>query len=306
MKSKLLKIGFLVLNLSFVFNTVVVGQKNKHVPKDTLHDYCAICTDHEHKIILPPYTKSFKKELPFILTSAAVFGAGFLVQGLDYASPYSEEEIMTNPPDIEDIIPFDRGSALNWSPKAADISDYVLFSTAILPAAFLSEHHTGRDIKTLLIMYAEVFTLNYGLTEIAKNLTQRPRPYVYNPEIPIETRTSADSRKSFFSGHTSQTAAACFYFAKVIHDYHPTLQKGVRIGMWAFAVSVPAANGYLRVKAGKHFPTDVITGYIVGAATGFFIPELHRTRQSKKVKEQLKVGFLPYRDGYTLNLAYGF
>jgi membrane-associated phospholipid phosphatase len=293
---------------ALMFCVLIVAESNgqKPVPKDSLHDYCAICTGKEHLIILPPYKKTFKQELPFIIVSAATFGAGFLIQGLDYAAPYSEEEIMTNPPDIEDINSFDRGSALNWSPKAGDISDYVLFTTAILPAAFLSEHHTGRDIKTLLIMYAEVFTFNYGATEIAKNLAKRPRPYVYNPDLPIETRTGPDSRKSFFSGHTSQTAAACFYFAKVIDDYHPTLQKGVKIGMWAFAVSVPAVNGYLRVKAGKHFPTDVIAGYVVGAASGFLIPELHRTRQSKILKEELKVGFLPYRDGYTINLVYGF
>ena len=310
MKKYFGKTVFLVIIAITVNISTVYAQKQRprttYVPKDTLHDYCAICTGKDHLIILPPYTKKFKKELPFILISGATFGAGFLIQGLDYAKPYSNEELLNNPLDPKSLNSIDRSSAMNWSPTIGKTSDYVLYTTALLPALFLSEHHTGRDIKTLLVMYAEVFTFNYGATEIAKNLAKRPRPYVYNTELPIDTRTNSTSRKSFFSGHTSQTAAACFYFAKVIHDYHPTLTKGLRIGLWTFAVTIPAVNGYLRVKAGKHFPTDVISGYVVGAASGLLIPQLHRTRNSKIATEQLKVGFLPYKDGCTFNLAYGF
>ncbi len=291
-----------VLVLMTTFN--VTAQRK--APKDSLHDYCAICTDNDHLIIKPPYTRTFMKELPFIATSAVTFAAGFLVQGLDYAKPFSETELINDPPQISDINSIDRSSALNWSTTAGKASDYVLYTTALLPAIFLSEHHTGRDIKTLLIMYAEVFTFNYGLTEIGKNFAKRPRPYVYNTELPIDQRTNSTSRKSFFSGHTSQTAAACYFFAKVIHDYHPTLGRGYKIGLWTFAASVPAINGYLRVKAGKHFPTDVITGYVIGAASGIIIPQLHRTKKSKDLKEKLDIGLLPYKDGFTMNLVYGF
>ena len=155
-------------------------------------------------------------------------------------------------------------------------------------------------------MYAEVFTFNYGLTELAKNTVNRARPYVYNEEVPMGTRTGKDSRKSFYSGHTSQTAAASFYFAKVITDYHPTLKRGLKIGLWAFAATVPALNGTFRVLAGKHFPTDVMTGYIAGAATGWLIPQLHRTRASKEQKEQLSLGFMPYQGSMLMSLNYRF
>jgi membrane-associated phospholipid phosphatase len=122
----------------------------------------------------------------------------------------------------------------------------------------------------------------------------------------METRTSPTSRKSFFSGHTSQTAAASFFFAKVITDYHPTLKPGLKAGLWIFAASIPAINGYLRVQAGKHFPTDVITGYIVGAATGWLIPQLHRTPTSKAAKTNLGIGFIPTNTGMILNLTCRF
>lgn len=269
---------------------------------DSLHDYCAICTDHQHVIIKPPYTKKFKKELPFILASGVTFAAGFVAGALDKVKPYTEEQLINNPPDINSINSFDRKSALNWSTSIGTTSDYVLWSITILPALFLSEHHTERDIKTLAVMYLEVFTFNFGITEIAKNTANRPRPYVYNPNVPTETRTGASSRQSFFSGHTSQTAAASFFFAKVITDYHPTLKPGLKTGMWIFAATVPAINGYLRVKAGKHFPTDVITGYVAGAATGWLIPQLHRTKTSKEAKSKLNLGFLPYQDGMMMSL----
>jgi membrane-associated phospholipid phosphatase len=273
---------------------------------DSLHDYCYICSHNEHLIIKPPYTKKFVKELPFIIASGAMLAAGLTASALDNTKPYTEEELTTNPPDLNSINSFDRGSAKNWSPSISSASDAVLLTVTVLPALFLSEHHTGRDIRTLLIMYAEVFTFNYGLTEFAKSTVNRDRPYVYNDEVPMGTRTGATSRKSFFSGHTSQTAAASFYFAKVITDYHPALKKGWKIGLWAFAVTIPALNGTLRVLAGKHFPTDVMTGYVAGAATGWLIPQLHRTRASKVQKEQLSMGIIPYHGSMLMSLNYRF
>ncbi len=277
---------------------------------DSLHDYCAICSNHEHLIIKPPYSKSFVKELPFLLASGLTFAGGFLAAGIDKTQPYTKDQLLNNTPDINSINKLDRSSALNWSPGIARTSDYVVLSVSILPALFLSENHTSRDIRTLLIMYAEVFTMDYGLFTIAKFTTNRPRPYVYNPDttkVSIGTRSGKGSRQSFFSGHTSQTAAASFFFAKVISDYHPTLKPGIKLGMWAFAAAVPAVNGYFRVKAGKHFPTDVITGYIAGAATGFLIPELHRTKKSKEQKSSLNMGLLPTeKGGMQMELMYRF
>lgn len=296
-------ISFILLVASFPF--MKADAQTKH-EMDSLHDYCYICSNHEHLIIQPPYHRTFRKELPFILTSAAVFAGGLTTTALDPTQPYTEAELTTNPPDISSLNSIDRSSAKNWSPSISTTSDAVLLTVTILPALFLSEHHTGRDIKTLLIMYAEVFTFNYGLTEFAKSSVNRARPYVYNPDVPMSTRTGSFSRKSFFSGHTSQTAAASFFFAKVITDYHPTLRRGLKWGLWIFAATVPALNGYFRVLAGKHFPTDVAAGYVAGAATGWLIPQLHRTRTSKQAKEKLGIGFVPYQGNMLMALNYRF
>ena len=34
--------------------------------------------------------------------------------------------------------------------------------------------------------------------------------------------------------------------------------------------------GYERVQSGEHFPTDVITGALMGGAVGLIVPHLHR------------------------------
>ena len=48
-------------------------------------------------------------------------------------------------------------------------------------------------------------------------------------------------------------------------------------------LAIPAWTGIERYLAGKHFPTDIIPGYIFGAACGFFIPHLHRTGKTGNV-----------------------
>jgi membrane-associated phospholipid phosphatase len=69
-------------------------------------------------------------------------------------------------------------------------------------------------------------------------------------------------------------------------DYHPDMKTEYKIGLWTFAAAVPFATAYLRVSAGKHFPTDVMTGYAVGAAIGWLVPHLHK---KKKLPEGMSI-----------------
>jgi membrane-associated phospholipid phosphatase len=141
-----------------------------------------------------------------------------------------------------------------------------------LPAFFLSTKHSRSQLGSLVVMGFEVGMINFGITSSVKNLSSRARPYVYNPNVPMEERTSSLSRKSFFSGHTSHTAAFSFFFAKVLNDFHPNMKTGLKITMWTVAIAVPVTTAYLRVESGKHFKTDVFTGFMVGAATGWLVP----------------------------------
>jgi membrane-associated phospholipid phosphatase len=83
-----------------------------------------------------------------------------------------------------------------------------------------------------------------------------------------------DARESFFSGHTSTTAAFAFSTAKIWSDHH--VGSRWQPWVWVGAAAVPLTTGILRIRAGKHFPSDVLAGMAVGALCGWLVPELHR------------------------------
>ena len=117
-----------------------------------------------------------------------------------------------------------------------------------------------------------------GINLLTKTIVKRTRPYVYDPNTPLEKKQSVDARFSFYSGHTSTTAATTFFIARIFSDYlENTLTKTL---IWTGAIVYPALVGYARRNTGNHFRTDVIVGYLIGASIGYFIPELHLRNDS--------------------------
>ncbi|GDX51315.1 hypothetical protein LBMAG27_03620 [Bacteroidota bacterium] len=292
---------------AFLFFYILIYCGSAHaqwLPKDSTFEYCAVCHGGQH-LIGQPYNHALKLELPLLLSSTAVLTAGFLMQASDKTKPFTEVQLVGL--DKNTINSFDRVATGYWKPGIASASDYMLIGISFLPVLFLSEHHTGHDFKSLLIMTAETFAFNYGTTYIVKSTVNRTRPYVYNTNLPVTIRTDKESRQSFYSGHTSQTAAASFLFAKVISDFHPYLKPGVKTGIWAFAITIPAVEAYFRVKGGKHYPTDVITGYALGVLSGWLIPELHHNRDYHRTKKtKLDVGLMPSKGGMVMNMNLQF
>ncbi|MEM6726372.1 MAG: phosphatase PAP2 family protein, partial [Bacteroidota bacterium] len=117
---------------------------------------------------------------------------------------------------------------------------------------------------------------SYTLTDINKFWVRRKRPYVYGKSSYDGNPFGPESLKSFFSGHTGFTATNYFMTAKMFSDFYP--DSNWRPVVWSTAAIIPAFTGWKRIQAGKHFTTDVIVGYLVGAAVGFFLPELHKIR----------------------------
>lgn len=120
---------------------------------------------------------------------------------------------------------------------------------------------------------AESVLLTGGLTGLVKELVGRPRPYAYGDRAPEHLRHGRGARLSFWSGHTAQTAALAFSTAAMIDRSNAAAPA--RTAAWVGAAMLPAAVGVLRVKAGRHFPTDVLVGCAVGAALGLLVPALH-------------------------------
>lgn len=98
---------------------------------------------------------------------------------------------------------------------------------------------------------------------------------------------------SFFSGHTSWTAGASFFMAKVICDYHPELGSK-KWPVYAAALIPPAFVGYHRYRGLKHFPTDIIFETAVGAAIGILNPHFHRIGKNRR-----NLSIAPFGGGYS-------
>lgn len=203
---------------------------------------------------------------------------------LQTQSPPTLEQINTLDPN--DIWRFDRSAIDNNSTSATTVSDILLYSSIAAPTALFALNKTKGQKLQVLTLFAEVVFITTGVTNLAKVSTKRFRPNTYNPLVSQDIKLSASSQKSFFSGHTSNSAAYCFFTASVLNKLYPHWTTGKYI-TWGTAIAVPAIVAYSRFAGGKHFPTDVITGYLFGAAVGILIPQLHK---SKGLDLQVGVG----------------
>ena len=137
-----------------------------------------------------------------------------------------------------------------------------------------------KDFGPLMGLYGETLFITAGVTHLSKRWVKRTRPFIFNENVPLEKKLGKDAQYSFFSGHTSITAATTFFTAKVFSDYFP--ESKWKCAVWTGAVTIPAAVAYFRVRNGRHFPTDVIAGYGMGAFFGYIIPHLHKKTNSER------------------------
>ncbi len=216
-----------------------------------------------------PYHLSGVRETAWVAGSGLAAGASLLLAARTPA--FSPAQIMAL--DAGRIPRFDRYALHHYSLAAQHGSDLVLFSSFALPALLLAERNIRRDLPEVSVVMAEVFFVNFALTNLTKELVHRTRPFVYNPDAPLSAKMQKDARRSFFSGHTSTSAALSFATAKVWTDYHP--DSGWKPLVWIAAAAVPATTGYLRMRGGKHFLSDVVVGMVVGAAVGVLVPGWH-------------------------------
>jgi len=262
---------------------------------------CSICKNGMH-LEGTPYDFQITNEWPFLAVGAISLATGIIAQNINHPTAFTDAELMNL--DRHDIFFVDRGAANNWSPGSARASDVVRSSSVLLPAFFLTNHHTKEEISMLLVMSLEVLSTNFGVTQLVKNIVNRARPFTYNTDLLPSTRSMKNDKLSFFSGHTSHTAAFSFFIAKVMTDYHPNARNYYKAIVWSMAAIIPASTAFLRVKAGKHFPTDVIAGYVVGASIGYLIPQLHKLKKRKLNKLSIIPTFTGGGGG--VQIGYGF
>ena len=231
-----------------------------------------------------PYQCTKKKDAIIYSIGSVGLGIGYYLHTKAPVLNVEQIELL----DESSINRFDRIATTYSSMKAKKASDVFFYTALAMPSVFVFSKKMRKDVKSISLIYGETLFFTVGITAITKKSVLRVRPFVYNQDFDISTKLEKNARFSFFSGHASVVAASSFFTAKVFADYHPNSKwKPV---VWGAAAAIPAITGYLRVRAGKHFPTDVITGYAVGAAIGILVPHIHKI---KKRNENIELSLNP-------------
>jgi membrane-associated phospholipid phosphatase len=166
----------------------------------------------------------------------------------------------------------------------------------------------GADAAAVdVVMYAESLSLTWTITDITKIAVRRPRPSAYIAQAMRPTSGTAeqtgsalttDSELSFFSGHASIVASV-----SATATYLAFVRAPRSIRAWATLSAgalLTAAVSFERVRAGAHFPTDVIAGSLAGACVGVLVPHLHRHEADAP---SIWIGLKPGNQGGTLGLT---
>lgn len=219
-----------------------------------------------------------------------------------FTFPKLEEKTNPTPDQInalnkQDVWFFDRVALYQDASKmdnARNVSDWGLRIATFMPVLLLIDRKIRRDWYDIILLYVESQAVNLNTYLFAGPLfTNRYRPFAYYDELDMSAKTGNGTTDSWFSGHTSVTSTAAFFMAKVYSDYHPELGNKKWI-FYGAAIIPPAIVGIYRIKALKHFPTDVIMGTAVGAAVGILIPHLHKI---KRKNEDLSI--VPFAGKYS-------
>lgn len=116
-----------------------------------------------------------------------------------------------------------------------------------------------------LAVSIEAAAWNFGVTRLAKAVFNRNRPILYTEDA-VEAQEAVTSHRSMYSGHTSSSfVLATSYVLSMSH------KKGLD-RFWPLIVATGV--GAMRVAAGKHFPTDVFVGAVVGSGTAIVLHEI--------------------------------
>lgn len=194
--------------------------------------------------------------------------------GQVYSKPNIDSTVLANL-STESIPSFDRW-AVKHSDKAAKTSDLFFYGSMPYPLLLLADRDIRHDWARVYGLYWEAMAVT-GLLYTGTNfLVDRYRPEVYDQTKDFGERQSGNGKNSFFAGHPALVGTATFFAASIYDEYHH--DKKFKWVLYGVAAAATGATVYLRHEAGKHFPSDLLIGTLVGVGSGMLVPRLHRNK----------------------------
>jgi membrane-associated phospholipid phosphatase len=167
---------------------------------------------------------------------------------------------------------FDRAALkMEWE-ESARISDFTLAAALGLPL-LVSIGDNNRVLRENLLIYAESSLITFSVTLLAKIFVPRARPYTYQDRRDPKFK-GTDANRSFFSNHASMAFNGAVAAGLLLQKNRSGSSWIVPV--WAFGLTDAIATGIFRVTSARHFPTDVLTGALVGILTAWAVVEVNR------------------------------
>ncbi|WP_313807963.1 phosphatase PAP2 family protein [Flavobacterium sp.] len=135
-----------------------------------------------------------------------------------------------------------------------------------------------KHLLLILVSIALMMVFTDQLTNLVKNSVQRLRP-CNDLEIKDVIRIVKSSDTfSYFSGHAMNSTAATMFVYLILKKYY----------RYAFLLFLfPLIFAYSRIYLGLHFPTDILSGYVFGAVSGFIFFKLYSYFRKKYFPESI-------------------
>jgi len=154
------------------------------------------------------------------------------------------------------------------------------FELASLLAPALLFAEPAEEYLSIATMYGETLLAAYALKELGKLCFPRARPFLYYQAYPVEKIEKGDAYDSFPSGHATMAFAGAAFTSYVFAIYHPN--SVWRIPVTVASYSLALATALSRIASGNHFPSDVLSGALLGTLVGVGVPFLHRSFTSNQ------------------------
>lgn len=210
----------------------------------------------------PVYTSGWQDAAAILVGGGLAFAATRIVPP---AAPCA-------PCDPATLLGIDRwvlGSNSSAARAGSDILVLGVVGGSALASVTGMDHTRARGNAAVLVNAAVWSTT---ASEWLKVAFHRSRPVLYTTDA-AAAADDPDNRKSMPSGHTTVAFATATAYAVMAERQHlPHAGRNTAL-LYIGATGVAA----LRVAGGRHFPTDVLAGAVLGAGVGWLTAHLHPT-----------------------------
>ncbi len=247
-----------------------------------LHTYHALCIRASFLLCMlvlaqnatlsqPSYTSTWKTDGILLGTGLATMLTSSVLDKSPTPLTIEELERLSR----SSVNRIDRSATYLYSASLAGWSDVAVGLSVISPAGLFLLRDVRLSAGTFFLMYLETILLSTFIPQLCKRSVERYRPYAYNPAVPLSVRTNPDSRRSFFSGHTTSAFASALFLSTVYSNSSSSSKW--KSCVWVGSLLSASVVSYLRYASGAHFPTDILAAAFVGVTIGYLVPALHRS-----------------------------